>query len=167
MFEFRPTKKGLLRAEFIDRYGAVCSIQESSFPDEECLWLGVEVDIHGNEVPHGRMHLTQASAKQLLPILRHFARTGKLGHDDAERRFHVGAWVQGVGPENRSVQGRVVHVRAGNTIVVQDSLKPGPDGQHITLWDALDLHWEPMDMPDHIPSRYDLIAADGDDDDPV
>lgn len=165
MFDFRPTKKGLLRAEFKDRYGAVCSVQESSFPDEDCLWLGIEVDIHGAEVPHGRMHISQAMARQLLPVLRHFARTGKLGTDDAGVRFQVGRWVRGVGPDNFGVEGRIVYAHLGEHISVQDSRKPGVDGQHITLWDAVELHWEPIDVPDHIPTRYDRIAADNPDDD--
>ena len=90
--DFGPTKKGLLRAEFEDRYGAVCSIQESSHAGEDCIWLGVEVDLEGNEVPRGRMHLSQEQARELIPVLRHFARTGRLGEDDGDPRhgFHVG-----------------------------------------------------------------------------
>lgn len=165
MFDFKPTKKGLLRAEFRDRFGAVCSLQDSSFPDEDCLWIGVEVDIHGTEVAQGRMHITQAMAEQLLPVLRHFARTGKLGLD-ADRPFQVGSWVRGVSPETRGVEGRIVHMSVGESVLVQDYKQPGPEGQHATLWSAIELHWEPIVMPAHIPSRYDRIAAD-EDDDPV
>lgn len=57
--EFKQTKKGLMRAEFTDRYGALCSLQESSIPGEDCVWLGVDVDIEGEEVRNGRMHLTR------------------------------------------------------------------------------------------------------------
>lgn len=164
MFDFKPTKKGPLRAEFRDRFGAVCSIQESSFPDEDCIWVGIEVDMDGSEVARGRMHLTQAMAKELIPVLRHFARTGKLGEDDADLRFQIGTWVRGVSPENRHVaQGRVVQMNAGTAILVQDAAVPGNEGLHITRWDTIDLLWEVIDMPEHIPSRYDRLAADDDD----
>lgn len=167
MFDFKATKKGLLRAEFRDRFGALCSAQESSFPDEDCLWLGIEVDIHGAEAPHGRMHLTQAMARQLIPVLRYFARTGNLGVDDSETRFQVGAWVLGVSPENRGVEGRVVYVHVGDVMVVQDHTKPGPEGQHVTKWADVDLYWEPIDLPERIPSRYERIAQDDPGDDSV
>ena len=45
--EFKQTKRGQLRAEFQDRYGALCSIQESSIPGEDCVWLGVDVNFEG------------------------------------------------------------------------------------------------------------------------
>lgn len=164
MFDFQPTKKGLLRAEFKDRFGAICSVQESSFPDEDCLWLGVEVDIHGNELAHSRMHVSQAMAKQLLPILRHFVRTGRLGTEDNEKRFQVGAWVRGLGPSTHGIEGRITHISTGASLTVQDHAKPGPDGQHTTAWESLELHWELIDIPEHLPTRYQRIAADDEDD---
>lgn len=162
MFEFRPTKKGLLRAEFQDRFGAVCSVQESSFVEEDCIWLGVEVDIHGTEQAHGRMHITQAMAKQLIPMLRHFARTGKLGVDAAEQRYQIGAWVRGVGPTNFNVRGRVVGTNSVH-LTIQDSSKEGAEGQHLVVWEQVDLEWEQVDPPDRLVSRYDLINAQDDD----
>lgn len=163
-FEFKSTKKGLMRAEFQDRFGATCSLQESSFPDEDCLWLGVEVDIHGNEIGGGRMHLTQEMAQQLIPILRHFARTGTLGVDDMDKRFGLGCWVLGVGPENRGVEGRITSLHVGRMVTVQDRLKPGEAGTHLTSWDAVEKYWEPIDPPDDIPTRYQhIMQADGED----
>ncbi len=162
-FEFRPTKKGLLRAEFQDRFGATCSVQESSFQDEDCLWLGVEVDIYGNEIAGGRMHMTRETAKRLIPILRYFARTGKLGQEDPSKRFQLGAWVIGVGTDNRDVEGRIVAVDAGG-FFVQDQAKAGAQGRMACMWEVADLLWEPMDRPEHIPTRYDRIAgSDGED----
>jgi len=36
-----PTKRGFLRGEFTDRYGAKCLIQSSSLASESAIWLGV------------------------------------------------------------------------------------------------------------------------------
>ena len=36
-----PTQRGFLRGEFTDRYGAKCSIQQSSLATEGAIWLGV------------------------------------------------------------------------------------------------------------------------------
>jgi len=171
MFDFKPTKKGLLRAEFRDRFGAVCSIQESSFPDEDCLWFGVEVDIHGNESNGGRMHLTQEMARQLMPVLRHFLRTGKLGIDNRDK-FQVGTWVRGIGADVHGVEGRIVHIDGTpesprSVVTVQDYKRPGPEGLSVTIWEAMETIWEPMEIPDSLKSRYDFITEDDDEDDAV
>ena len=163
MVEFKQTKRGQLRADFQDRYGALCSIQESSIPGEDCVWLGVDVNFEGEELRHGRMHLTQELARQLLPVLRHFARRGSLGEDATKNPYHVGAWVIGVGEDNRGIEGRIIQANVGDILVVQDWRKAGPDGQVITVWDAVDLFWEPCEMPDKIPSRYDRLSDDDDD----
>lgn len=84
--------RGFLRGEFKDRYGAKCSLQESSLATEACIWLGVnepEIKIMGprgwEDVPippgalrSGRMHLTQRMVADLLPALKHFVKTGYL-----------------------------------------------------------------------------------------
>lgn len=67
------TERGFVRAEFLDRYGAKCSIQKSSLAFEDCIWLGVDK----LETP-ARMHLTQAHAASLIPLLQHFVDTGEL-----------------------------------------------------------------------------------------
>lgn len=101
------TERGFARAEFKDQYGEECSIQESSLATASCIWLGVNevtprimashaiamgrADIANGEttgwvdwpVPDGalksgRMHLTQAQVRALLPLLTHFAETGQL-----------------------------------------------------------------------------------------
>ncbi len=159
MFEIKPTKKGLLQAEFLDRFGAVCSIQESSFQDDECLWLGVEVDIHGKEVSNGRMHISRELASQLLPVLRHFVRTGRLGVDDPAKQLKLGMWVQGVGPDNQGIQGRVVGMNTEH-FTVQDNARPGLEGQHHCTWGVAQLYWEPSEIPENVISRYDRITAD-------
>ncbi|HKT54522.1 MAG TPA: hypothetical protein VJP88_08715 [Caulobacteraceae bacterium] len=65
----KHTSRGFAVAEFRDRYGIQCSIQESSLAGEACLWLGAEPN---------RMHLTQDMAAALIPLLRRFAETGVL-----------------------------------------------------------------------------------------
>ena len=160
MMDFKPTKKGFLRGEFEDRFGAVCSAQESSMIGEDCLWLGVEVDLDGREIRNGRMHLSQQQALELIPILRHFARTGRLGVDDKER-FHVGRWVMGVSEDTQGIEGRVIS-RDNVGSVIQNQAEPGEAGRITMLNEVLDLHWNPIDVPDHIPTRYERILDDDD-----
>lgn len=71
-----PTNRGFNRAEFTDRYGSECSIQESSLATEYALWLGVHKDFNG--VESTRMHLTQEQVAELLPLLQRFVETGRL-----------------------------------------------------------------------------------------
>lgn len=80
MIELRPTQRGFLRGEFVDRYGEKCSIQESSIAGEFCLWLGCEHETKAKDgEPVGaRMHLTQELAAELIPLLQRFADTGEL-----------------------------------------------------------------------------------------
>lgn len=158
--EFKPTKRGFLRGEFKDRYGSECSIQESSLAGEDCIWVGVEVDFNGVEVEGGRMHLDQERARELIEVLRHFARTGRLGVDSLEERFRVGAWVRGVGEDNRGVEGRIVSLHKGESVTVQDFNIPGPAGQFIYLWEAFDLSWEALETPDTMPTRYDVLTEE-------
>lgn len=77
--------RGFFKGGFKDRYGADCSIQESSLATEACIWLGCDhetVDAQGR--PCGaRMHLTQAMARDLIPLLEHFVETGVLPHSAA------------------------------------------------------------------------------------
>lgn len=159
--DFKPTKKGLLRGEFEDRFGAVCSAQESSMVGEDCIWLGVEVDFDGREVRNGRMHLSQQQALELIPTLRHFARTGRLGVDEKDR-FHVGRWVAGVSEDTRGIEGRVVS-RDNVGTVVQDQARPGESGRITMVNEVMELHWEPIEVPEHIPTRYERILDDDDD----
>lgn len=92
--------RGFLHAEFVDRYGAKCSIQESSLADAEGhIWLGCdeiglkrfEPGLGWSDVPlkadhnggvvyqaNARMHLSQTMVHQLLPLLQYFAEHGEL-----------------------------------------------------------------------------------------
>lgn len=74
------TERGFYRADFIDRYGADCSIQESSLAGEDCIWLGMNSGTHHHVTNEclARMHLTQKMAKQLIPLLQKFVDTGGL-----------------------------------------------------------------------------------------
>jgi hypothetical protein len=98
------TERGFAISEFTDRYGAKCSLQESSLATENAIWFGVDdanpqimasdakrlgipTDANSGwikyEIPKEvslstRMHLTQDMVKELLPTLQKFAETGEL-----------------------------------------------------------------------------------------
>lgn len=77
--ELKPTERGFIRGEFKDRYGADCSIQESSLADERCIWLGCnhETIHHVTGQPCGsRMHLTQDQCLELAKLLKQFGLHG-------------------------------------------------------------------------------------------
>jgi hypothetical protein len=85
----RSTERGFDILDFTDRYGEKCSLQKSSLATEDCIWLGIHDPViramTGKEVPlpagstiNGRMHLTKAMVRKLLPYLKHFAETGDL-----------------------------------------------------------------------------------------
>lgn len=79
--DFTKTERGFARGEFQDRYGSPCSIQKSSLAGEDCLWLGCDELIltpPDGELANGRIHLTQERAKELIPILKRFVKTGEL-----------------------------------------------------------------------------------------
>jgi hypothetical protein len=98
--EWEDTQRGFGRGEFTDRYGARCSIQESSLAGEEAhIWFGaneiglkrfepgkgwsdvpLENDGPGgiNHTANTRMHLSQTMVRALLPVLQYFAETGRL-----------------------------------------------------------------------------------------
>lgn len=70
------TQRGFAVAKFTDRYGSICSIQDSSLASEAAIWLGVNTDFEGRECT--RMHLTQDMVRALLPMLTRFAETGSV-----------------------------------------------------------------------------------------
>jgi len=78
------TPRGFGIIMFEDRYGQKCSIQDSSLATECAIWFGIDNTGPQLEGPSGqrneqigaRMHLTQAMVKQILPILKEFAKTG-------------------------------------------------------------------------------------------
>ena len=90
--KIKKTERGFSFGEFIDRYGAKCSIQKSSIATEDCIWLGInEVDpqvmapggwqkfeIPGDVLLNAKMHLTKNQVKELLPLLQSFVTTGEL-----------------------------------------------------------------------------------------
>jgi hypothetical protein len=106
--KLEKTERGFKNGKFTDRYGAKCSIQESSLATEDAIWLGVDdADPQimssdairmGLKKPTGtdtdwgwtkyelpkevlittRMHLTQENVKELLPLLQKFVKTGRL-----------------------------------------------------------------------------------------
>lgn len=78
--DFRRTERGFLRADFMDRYGEKCSIQESSLAEENAIWLGCDKGLHHHVTGTclARMHLTRPQVAALLPALTHFVATGEL-----------------------------------------------------------------------------------------
>ena len=82
------TERGFLRADFIDKYGMGCSIQESSSAEQGCLWFGINgvpvtpqytfTDEAGMTRTMSRMHLTQEHVRGVLPLLQLFAERGDL-----------------------------------------------------------------------------------------
>lgn len=87
----KKTQRGFDLIEFVDHYGAACSLQKSSLATEDCIWLGTNTN---------RMHLTQEQVSQLLPELQSFVETGELGgapldedpdfFEDEKRKFEEG-----------------------------------------------------------------------------
>lgn len=71
------TNRGFSLFNFTDRYGQKCSLQASSLATESCVWLGVDVDLDGNDI-RCRMHLTQEMVKELLPHLQNFVDNGSI-----------------------------------------------------------------------------------------
>jgi hypothetical protein len=83
-FKTGNTPRGFGYIEFIDRYGAKCSMQSSSVATENCIWFGSE-EFLKDKTPDGkefimghRMHLNIKQVEQLIPILQHFVNTGEV-----------------------------------------------------------------------------------------
>ena len=94
----QKTGRGFCYTEFNDANGVVCSIQESSACRNEALiwfgaddiglqhfkagegWRDIELTntIEEHYVANNRMHLTQSQVAELLPILEHFVKTGRV-----------------------------------------------------------------------------------------
>jgi len=89
------TARGFCVGEFRDFYEQDCSIQRSSIATEDCIWFGVDNGLeHGGPIKrngseyaplNARMHLSREQVKALLPTLRHFAKTGRLPVEEADR----------------------------------------------------------------------------------
>lgn len=154
MIKLQSNPKGLLRGEFLDHAGQECSIQEASEAEEDCLWLGVDKDIHGEDVL-AHMKLTRETASRLIPLLRGFVAQGDL-REDTGKAYAVGTWVRGTVRPTEGIEGRVVYTDA-HELVIQDNLVSGTEGRYVCTWDAVSVLWEPVDKPDHLMSRFDRI----------
>jgi len=142
MFYFKATNKGHLVGRFLDRFGAECSVQESSYPDEPCIWVGVEVDSGGEGVSNGRMHLNRQGAEELIEVLRYFVNESELGKYDSGD-YSVGSRVRGVGKNNYDVVGRIVEFKPQHSITVQDQRVSGEAGSYSCAWDQISQLWVP------------------------
>lgn len=102
--ELNYTGRGFGIIKFTDHYDTECSLQKSSLASEDTIWfgvdnpdpkimasqalsLGVETNKTTGWVPYPipeevllstRMHLTRKQVKDLLPILKHFVKTGEI-----------------------------------------------------------------------------------------
>jgi hypothetical protein len=97
--KIKKTKRGFATAEFLDKNGNGCSLQQSSSAVEDAIWLGIDnanPQILASKVMDGgtgwvkyplsedillttRMHLNIAQVKELLPLLQKFVDTGEIG----------------------------------------------------------------------------------------
>jgi hypothetical protein len=98
LFHSKKTNRGFDLIEFEDLYDMKCSIQKSSLATDDAIWFGIddiEPKIMAKDTPEGgvgwvpypipdnvyissRMHLTRDQVKELLPILKHFVKTGEV-----------------------------------------------------------------------------------------
>ncbi len=159
--DFKTTPKGLLNIEFRDRYGRLCSVQESSFQEENCIWLGVDQELEADQdgTQGNHMHLTQEMVRELLPVLMHFVRNGNLGTDNLEEQFQVGTWVLGIAEQNRGVEGRIIEVHVGKCVVVREL---NTTTLHMTDWSHAFLFWEPCEAPAAARTRYEILISEND-----
>lgn len=156
MIKLQANPKGLLRGEFLDHDGRECSIQEASEVEEDCIWLGVDRDIRGEDI-QAHMQLTRSMAAKLIPLLRGFVAQGDL-REDTGKAYVVGTWVKGMVRPTEGIEGRVVYTDA-HELVIQDNLISGTDGRYVCTWDAVSVLWEPIEKPDHLMSRFERIRT--------
>lgn len=80
LLKLEPTSRGFMCADFKDAYGADCSIQESSWAEQDAIWLGCNEGTHHHVTGEclARMHLTREQAEALIPLLQRFVETGRL-----------------------------------------------------------------------------------------
>jgi hypothetical protein len=105
------------------------------------------------------MHLSREAAQEMIEVLRYFVNEGTLGQY-SPFDFGVGSWVRGTGKANFDVHGRVVEVRVGETIVIQDQGCPGEAGRHICLWEEAHKLWEPDSPPPEGRTIYEHLEDD-------
>ena len=163
LINFQATKTGALLGKFHDRYGAECTVQESSYQEELCLWVGVEKDSMGEAITNGRMHLNQDQARELAEALLHFANEGGLGKYDANQHFRVGSWVRGIGKDNFGIYGRVITAHVGGFLTVQDQSTPGEPGHFTCVWDIVPNLWSPAEAPPEGTSRFTFLSDEDED----
>jgi len=81
--QIKKNERGFSGAEFTDRYGKACSIQDSSLATEDAIWLGCDEGLHHQGQCLARMHLTREMVIELLPLLHRFVETGSIvDYDD-------------------------------------------------------------------------------------
>lgn len=96
--KIEKTCRGFDYSEFVDSYGAKCSLQMSSSAEEPKIWLGcddadpkmlasktpeggngwVSIPMPDEYIANTRMHLTMKMVRRLLPSLIKFSITGRI-----------------------------------------------------------------------------------------
>lgn len=76
------TDRGFMHGEFRDCYRGLCCVTESSSASDHRIWLGVK-SIQGSQYDPKMtgpvcMHLSREMVAGLIPLLRHFVKTGRL-----------------------------------------------------------------------------------------
>jgi hypothetical protein len=101
-FNFDVTAKGSPIVEFKDHYDIECTIQQCTIGSRDAIWVGVSE--RKSQIPRyyegkiripfdteidqasdaKRMYLTKKEVKQLLPVLKHFAKYGNLPYEETD-----------------------------------------------------------------------------------
>ena len=106
------------------------------------------------------IHIERETARELIHVLRHFVRTGRLGIDSFDDAYFVGGYVKGVGEGVKGVFGQITDLGPG-MISVQDIDCPGPTGNWVMLgYDTLEQDWEPCDPPSNAPTWHERLVND-------
>lgn len=110
----------------------------------------------------GSLHLDRETARDILHVLRHFIRTGRLGVDGFNDSYYLGVYVKGVHPDTRGITG-VVNGFGPGIFQVRDLDKDEDDDSSVWVMasrDSLEERWEPCEPPTNIPTWHERLLKD-------
>jgi len=110
----------------------------------------------------GSLHLDREAAREMLHVLRHFIRTGRLGVDGFEDAYYLGAYVKGVHPETRGVRG-VLSQFGPEFFYIRDLDKGTPEEPFEWIMggrETLEERWEPCDPPTDVLTWHERLLKD-------
>jgi len=107
----------------------------------------------------GRMsfHITKDTAQELIHVLRHYIRKGKVGFDSFEDSYYVGAYVRGIGVDVKRVFGVITDLDRDGMAYIQNIDIPGPGGRWVVMTEHLETNWEPCAEPPTAPTWHQRI----------